>query len=119
MTIKPLIQFVKESYYQIRCFQAILNSIVFKILEWCNVLWQVWTNASISVVYKVSYAVFYTLIYNFVHHSYFCEKMFWKMGKAAWAKKEMKLLCSLFETLDNLAENPRIRIILQGHPLLV
>ena len=29
------------------------------------VLLQVWTNASISVVYKASYAVFYTFIYNF------------------------------------------------------
>ena len=41
------------------------------------------------------------------------------MGKAAWEKKEMKLLSSLNETSDNLAESSRIRIILQGHPLLV
>ena len=83
------------------------------------VLSQVWTNASISVVYKVSYAVFYTLIYNSCTPVRFLWEYVVEDGESSLGKKKMKLLSSLNETSDNLEESSRIRIILQGHPLLV
>ena len=100
-------------------FSSYINSIMFKILEWCMFYCKFEQMHLFLLCIKFPTLCFIPSFIISVHYSDFCEKMLWKMGKAAWVKKEMKLLCSLFETSDNLAESSRIRIILQGHAFLV
>ena len=100
-------------------FSSHISGIIFKILKWCMFYRKFEQMHLFLLCIKFPMLCFIPLFIISVHQSDFCENMLWKMGKAAWEKKEMKLLSSLNETSDNLEESSRIRIILQGHPLLV
>lgn len=83
------------------------------------VLLQVLTNASISVVYKFSYAMFYTLIYNLCPPFRFQWEDVVEDGESNLHKERNEIVMQPDWNLRQPGRKLQKRIILQGHLLLV